>query len=198
MLREYAFLWRSAFIALDLSISAGMFLVAYWLRFHPAVGQWFKEFSEQPDLEAYLEVLPALYLILFFTNSFFRLYHPRRVSSFLQEFVDLLKSNAMAILLLMTFLFFHRSYSYSRSVTAIFAVLNPMAVFLFRLSIRITLRWLRSRGYNLRTVLIVGTGRPAQGLLHRLNKNPWTGMRVAGFVALSRERVGHSIHGVPV
>src|SRR5262249_26280435 len=139
-----------------------------------------------------------LYVILFFTNSFFRLYQPRRVSSFLEEFIDLLKSNAMAVLLLLTFMFFNRNYSYSRSIALIFSILNPLTLFLFRVTLRSGLRVLRSRGYNLRTVLIVGTGRQAQALLHRLRKNPWTGMRVAGMVSTSREMVGKVIHGAPV
>ena len=147
---------------------------------------------------AYVGAVPAIYVILFFTNSYFRLYHPRRVSKFLDELIDILKSNAVALLLLLTFFFLNREFTYSRSIVLIFAVANPAAVFLFRLAVRSGLRWLRSRGYNLRHVLIAGTGRPAQALLHRLRKNPWTGIRVVGLLSISPDRVGKVIHGVPV
>jgi Undecaprenyl-phosphate glucose phosphotransferase len=198
MLHRHANFWRSLFILVDLSVSAGVFLAAYGLRFHSPVADWLPRFPEPPPLGAYLQVLPAIYAILFITNSYFRLYHPRRVSSFLQELADILKSNAMAIVLFMAFFFANRQFSYSRSIVAMFAVLNPAAVFLFRVAVRTGLRWLRTRGYNLRHVLIAGTGRPAQALLHRLRANPWTGFRVQGLASLTAGRVGTSIHGVPV
>jgi len=198
MLREYAFLWRSLFIILELSISAGVFVLAYWLRFQPWVTAWLPTVDEQPLIEHYLRAVPAVYVILFFTNSYFRLYHPRRVSSFLEEFRDLFKSNIAAVLLLLTFFFFNRSHSYSRAIAVLFAVLNLVMSFVLRLCVRSVLRWLRSKGYNLRSVIIVGTGRLAQSLLHRFQKNHWTGVRVLGFVGLSPESVGKVIHGSPV
>ncbi|MBI4603950.1 MAG: undecaprenyl-phosphate glucose phosphotransferase [Planctomycetes bacterium] len=198
MLREHAFFWRTCFIASDLGVSAAAFLLAYALRFHPALAGWLADPREVPPFEAYLHTLPAVCGILLVTNSYFRLYQARRISKFSDELVDLLKSDAMAILLLMTFFFLNREFSYSRSIIAIFAVLNPLVVFLFRFALRTGLRLLRSRGYNLRSVLIVGTGRSAQALLHRLRRNTWTGMRVVGFVSASRERSGTTIHGVPV
>jgi Undecaprenyl-phosphate glucose phosphotransferase len=198
VLRDYAFLWRSCFIAIDLSISAGVFLVGYWVRCHPALASWFSERTDMPPFEAYAAMLPAVYVILFVTNNYFRLYQARRISRFSDELVDIMKSNAMAVILLMTFCFLNRNFSYSRSIVAIFAVLNPIAIFFFRATIRTALRLLRSRGYNLRSVLIVGTGRPAQALLHRLRRNTWTGMRVHGLVSLSPERVGSTIHDAPV
>jgi len=197
MLREYAFLWRSCFIFIDLSVSASVFLLAYWLRFSLLAG-FFPQNAEQAPFEGYLRALPAIYIILLITNSYFHLYHARRISKFVDEFIDIWKSNLMALLLLMTFFFLQRSFSYSRSTVVLFAVLNPFVVFLFRLAIRTALRLLRSRGYNLRTTLIIGTGRPAQALLHRLRRNTWTGMRVLGFVSASPGSAGKVIHGVPV
>jgi Undecaprenyl-phosphate glucose phosphotransferase len=104
----------------------------------------------------------------------------------------------MAVLLLLAYFFFHREASYSRSIVAMFALLNPAAAFLFRLAVRGGLRFLRARGRNLRAILIVGTGRTAQALLHRLRRNAWTGMRVRGLVSLSPADTGRTIHGVPV
>jgi Undecaprenyl-phosphate glucose phosphotransferase len=198
MLRRYAWLWRSLFILVDLSVSAGVFLGAYALRFHSPIEAWFPRYPERPSFDAYARALPAMYVILFVTNSYFHLYQPRRVSSFLDELVDILKSNALAIVLFMAFFFTNRNYSYSRSLVAMFAVMNPAAVFLFRVCVRTGLRWLRTRGHNLRHILIAGTGRPAQALIHKIRANPWTGLRVQGIASLTRERVGSSIHGVPV
>ncbi|MCH2372707.1 MAG: undecaprenyl-phosphate glucose phosphotransferase [Planctomycetes bacterium] len=200
MLRERGFLWRNLFATSDLTLSVSTFFACYWIRFVPPV-TWINAPSHpQPPIETYfnLRVIPAIYVCFFLTNSFFRLYHPRRISNFLDEFLGILKSNCVALLLLSAFFFLDRSMSISRGIVLLFFVLNPAALFIYRLTVRAVLRSLRSRGFNLRHVLIVGIGRPAQALIHRFHRNPWTGIRVVGSLSLAADKVGREIHGVPV
>ncbi len=197
MLREYHYVWRGAFIALDLSLSAAAFLLAYYVRFLPPVIAKYGP-DVVPAFIEYVKVLPVLCVLHWSTNTYFHLYHPRRITSFLDEFADIVKSNVTTVLLLMTFFFFNRSFSYARTIVVIFAVLNPLTLMAFRMTLRSGLRLLRSRGYNQRHILILGTGRPAQALIHRLHRNRWTGLSISGLLSLGAERVGHHIHGVPV
>ena len=197
MLRDYHYIWRALFIVCDLGLAALVFLLSYQLRFLPVVTDRFGP-ETPPQFLEYVKVLPVLMVLLWVTQTHFRLYHPRRISSFLDEFADLVKSNVMAVLLLMTFFFFNRSFSYARTIVVIFLVLNPLSLMAFRLFLRSGLRLLRSKGYNQRHILIVGTGRPAQALIHRLRRNRWTGIRIRGLVSLGTERVGATIHDVPV
>lgn len=197
MLREYPYVWRSMFIVIDLGISAFAFVGAYWLRFSAPLVDTIPT-AHVPPIAAYYEVIPAVFVCLWITNNYFKLYHPRRISSFLDELLDIVKSNGLAVLLLMTFFFFNRSFSYARSVVVIFAFLNPLGISLFRMSVRGALRFLRARGYNLRRIIIVGTGQSAQALIHRLQRNPWTGMRIRGLLSCKDEMVGRKIHGIPV
>jgi exopolysaccharide biosynthesis polyprenyl glycosylphosphotransferase len=72
---------------------------------------------------------------------------------------------------------------------------------------RSALRYFRRRGWNLRHALIVGTGRLGQSTFLRLQRNSWTGIRVAGFIeahalaqhpsalSLSKPR---EVRGIPV
>lgn len=198
MLRERALFWRTAFIVVDLTVSMAVFLASYALRLSSWCTAWLPLAGDAPPLEPYLTMLPVLCVVLFLTNSHCRLYQPRRISRLAEELWDILRSNAIALVLLLAVFFFARQFSYSRSMILIFAALNPMAVFLFRAGIRLGLRALRSGGRNLRWIVVVGTGRAAQSLLHRLRRNPWTGIRVMGLVSLSPARVGSSIHGCPV
>ncbi len=198
MLREYSFIWRLLFVLTDLTISAGAFLACYRLRFEPPLLWWFPTLHPRPPMEAYIKVLPLVYLVVFFANNSFRLYHPRRVNSFADEFVGIVKSNCLVLLLLMAFFYMDRSFSYSRSIALLFLALNPICLFLFRVAVRTTLRRVRTRGHNLRHVLVVGTGRQAQQLLHRFRRNLWTGLRVIGVVSLRASRVGSVIHRTPV
>ena len=198
MLREHSFIWRILFVLADLTIAAGTFLACYYLRFEPPIIWWFPALHAKPPFEAYLKVVPLIYLLVFFANNSFRLYHPRRVSSFGRELVGLVKSSCLVLLLLMAFFYMDRSFSYSRSIALLFLLLNPICLFLFRVVVRSILRGIRTRGYNLRHVLVVGTGRRAQELLHRFRRNLWTGLRAIGVVSLGAERVGSVLHRVPV
>jgi len=112
MLREYHYVWRGAFIALDLSLSAAAFLLAYYVRFLPPVIAKYGP-DVVPAFIEYVKVLPVLCVLHWSTNTYFHLYHPRRITSFLDEFADIVKSNVTTVLLLMTFFFFNRSFSYA-------------------------------------------------------------------------------------
>lgn len=52
-----------------------------------------------------------------------------------------------------------------------------------RTSFRIALRWMRSRGWNLRHAAIIGTGRLGQIVDHTLERNSWTGIEVTHFIS---------------
>ena len=125
MLREYSFIWRLLFVLTDLTVSAGAFLACYRLRFEPPLIWWFPTQHPRPPLEAYLKVLPLVYLVVFFSNNYFRLYQPRRLNSFNDEFVRIVKSNCLVLLLLMAFFYMDRSFSYSRSIALCFLALTP-------------------------------------------------------------------------
>ncbi len=198
MLRRHEGIWRTLFMASDVAISLGVFSLAYFLRFNPPVSRWSPPVGPVPPLRDYLGLLPVLGLLLLITNGSQRLYVPRREGSFITELAGLVKSTVLAVVLLTAFLFFDRSRSYARGIVAIFAVLNPAAAFAFRVAVRSALRFARRRGRNLRHVVVVGTGRTAQALTHRIRRNPWTGLRIIGLVAERPDRAGRTIHDLPV
>jgi Undecaprenyl-phosphate glucose phosphotransferase len=52
-----------------------------------------------------------------------------------------------------------------------------------RLSFRTLVRWLRRRGFNQRHVAVIGVGRLGQVVTRTLERNSWTGIRVAYFLS---------------
>ncbi len=198
MLRRHHRLWRTVFAVFDVTLSMGAFLAAYHLRFHPAVTAHFPLQAPIPPLTQYVRILPVLALILLISNTSLRLYVPRREGPLATELADILKATVLILVLLTAFLFFERSQSYARGIIGIFAILNPLAAFALRASIRGALRFVRRRGYNLRHALLIGTGRAAQALIHRIRRNPWTGLRIVGLIGDRAEPLGRRIHGVPV
>lgn len=63
------------------------------------------------------------------------------------------------------------------------AVLLPTMLGMERASFRLLLRALRRRGWNLRHVAIIGTGRLGQITCRTLDRNSWTGINVSYFIA---------------
>ena len=64
--------------------------------------------------------------------------------------------------------------------------------------LRLALRWLRRRGYNLRHVCIVGAGELAREVVTRLREAPWSGLVVRALYDDAPRLAGTSIEGVPV
>lgn len=62
-------------------------------------------------------------------------------------------------------------------------VLLPISLSVERALFRLGLRSLRRRGWNLRHVVIIGTGRVAQIVARTFERNSWTGIKVRAFVS---------------
>src|SRR6478672_11227316 len=90
------------------------------------------------------------------------------------------------------------SDSYSRVWVASSAAAGLLVHAALRIALRVALRWLRRRGYNLRHVCIVGAGELAREVVTRLRQAPWTGLVVHALYDDTPALAGSSIEGVPV
>jgi exopolysaccharide biosynthesis polyprenyl glycosylphosphotransferase len=70
----------------------------------------------------------------------------------------------------------------SRLLLAVFGVVNFVFLATEKITLRLTSRYVRSRGYNFRTVLLVGTGQKAAQLGKFLEARPYWGFRVLGYL----------------
>jgi len=73
------------------------------------------------------------------------------------------------------------SEMFSRSVLLPWVFVTPAAMIGVHLAVRIGLRWLRERGRNYRTAVIVGAGDLGRRLSGQIAANPWLGLRAEGF-----------------
>ncbi len=56
----------------------------------------------------------------------------------------------------------------------------PVLLGLWRIGVRISLRWARAHGFNTRTLAIAGSGDLARHVARTVARNPWMGFRVVG------------------
>jgi putative colanic acid biosynthesis UDP-glucose lipid carrier transferase len=70
---------------------------------------------------------------------------------------------------------------FSRMVVGSWILLVPSIQLGLRLLVYLVLKWMRTRGSNLRTVVIAGAGDLGQRLARNIITSPWLGLRLIGF-----------------
>lgn len=143
-------------------------------------------------------LIVPLYLVLY---GIFHLYTPKRVLGRRREFANILKANIIGLFVITMTLFLGSKndylYNFSRTMVALFFVINVAAETAERAVIRLTLRTMRSKGYNQKHILLVGYSRAAEAFIDRVANNPEWGYQVRGILDENREW-GTEYRGVKV
>ncbi|MBI5510091.1 MAG: undecaprenyl-phosphate glucose phosphotransferase [Deltaproteobacteria bacterium] len=126
------------------------------------------------------------------------LYVSRRSRGVAAEFFDVSRTSFIAFMVLVTLAYFSRDERFSRGILVLWALLSVLVVGLARVASRVALGSVRSRGYNLRHVIIVGTGDLARRVASLIRQQGSLGMRAVGVVAPNTERAKTKIGNLPV
>lgn len=181
---SYAFSWYFRFAIVPKAIEI-------W----PALERLFRYNKSASDIyfSAMIFVVPA-YIILYFI---FNLYTAKRVQSRKYEFYNIVKANLVGSAGFMVILYYIREENFSRAVIFIFCVTNIVAETVFRNAVRYFLRNIRTKGFNLRHVLLVGYSRAAEEYIERIRVNPQLGYVIRGILDDNVER-GTQYKGIKV
>jgi len=162
---------------------------AYLLRFHT-------DLFSAPEPYLFRDYLLAWLLILLVWAVVFELldlYRPRRISSRWSETVDIVKGSGLALLIFLGVIFLLRDIILSRIVVILFWIFSVALLNLSHVAVREGLRFLRSKGYNLRRILVIGSPVQAQQLVHKLTWHRHLGLRVIGVYLIP----GDGCHDLP-
>ncbi len=204
MLKERARIIASGILSLDLALVSVAFVVSHAVRDRllPELG-W--SATGLHDLRLYLPLLAVALPIFAVCFWLFGLYQSHRTQSLVAEIFSIGKSAAVAggLLTLAIFLFrlddrFLGVDRFSRLWLGLFGAGAFVLLVAEKLGIRLLARRLRARGYNYRTLLIVGAGKAAAGVLEALSEHRFWGYRVLGL--LGEEGAGQptEVAGHPV
>lgn len=136
--------------------------------------------GDMPERYAHLTLAAGLMHALLQANG------PRsyRGGQFMRLASALLSRWVQVLVIGMLWLFVTKtSGEHSRAWSLIWAILSPLLLLGHRGFIYTTLRYLRSRGYNVRHIVVVGTGATISYLLSRLGPARWTGYRILAFIS---------------
>lgn len=156
--------------ALDVLCIALLFLIACMI--------WGLDWSNARML---LTLFAGVSFYLFFA-SVFDLYRSWRVHSLWEEFQVLFYTLAAAVLGMLLLAYATKtSGTFSRLTIFTWWLMLPFGLLLIRAVVRGVLKHYREKGYNTRSVAIVGTGRVAQELAAEIVTNEWMGLKIVGY-----------------
>ena len=192
MLHRHGEVFRSLMMVSDLALVAAAWFFAYGVRFHSFLDAPQGIPSPSEYSLALLGLLPIYGLVLQRQG----VYRPKRLGSFWTEAVEIFWSTTLALVLALSLSFFFRSFSFSRVVVGVFALLVPTALMGLRIGVRTSLRIARRRGFNRRFGLVVGGGRLAHEMIRRIHDHPSSGLHVVGLIADATAE--SAPHGIPL
>ncbi len=215
MLKQRHNLFVTLFALLDIGAVCAASFGAWALRVRrfgqPWPGEWESYFKDSLVLFA----VP----IVIFNMVLFRLYKPRRDRALLGEAGQVMKVAFMSSMLIIVALWAVGSSQLGMSgpipeaqrtlgwrlatdpfrfQITMFTALLPLIVGGQRVIVRLALRFMRRRGWNMRHVAIVGVGRLGQITARTLARNSWTGIRVAYFISHHDQTARGSCMQLPV
>jgi exopolysaccharide biosynthesis polyprenyl glycosylphosphotransferase len=184
MLKQKAKVIARIVYGVDLALTTLAFFAAFFVRdmLLPALVP-----SRFPTglfpLSEYLKIYPivlVIWSILLFT---YESYHSHRTIPLTREALTTIRVVGVGTVLLATLAYLLPLRQLSRSWFVLFAVMSALLMVAEKILVRVIARWVRSKGLNYRTVLIVGTGRRATDIAHLIADHQYWGYKILGFVS---------------
>jgi len=207
MLKERARLLNVSVFGIDLALVAVAFIAAHWVRSVVLPSLAHGSFpGELYALRFYLPLLPVALSVWGLLLLRFRRYRSHRTTPLLREAWEVVQVSGAATVTFTLLLYVLRldermlpQDRVSRAWLLLFATLACLLLLAEKVLLRVVARYVRSRGLNYRTLLLVGTGPSAQALARTIFEHAWWGFRLIGCVEVD-EGVGGRRHvgGLPV
>lgn len=195
MLKQQHQLFVGLFATADAVVVTGASVGAWAIRRAAIPHGWMPQHLVEYPKEAL--VLISVPIVLMSLQSF-GLYKARRDRSLVNEAYQIVKASIAAMLAILAAVYvldlsvfrldlptvhlFGATLDAGRVQLGALTILLPVCLVAHRFVLRTLLRTLRMRGWNLRHVVIIGTGRLGQIVARTLDRNAWTGLKVGYFI----------------
>jgi exopolysaccharide biosynthesis polyprenyl glycosylphosphotransferase len=184
MLKQKARLIARIVYLADLALTSVAFFAAFYLRnlIFPKLAPGTFPTGLFP-LSEYLKVYPLVLIIWSVLLFTYHSYHSHRTVPLTREVITTIRVVIAGNVLLATIAYLLPLRQLSRAWLILFAIFSALFLIIEKVALRIIARFVRSKGLNYRTVLIVGTGRRATDLAHVLEGHKYWGYKILGFVS---------------
>lgn len=178
MIKDNQKVFNRLLVLLDACITAVSFILSYLIKFYILTDGPGPGVLPLGDYISLLLFIVPGYVLLYYRCN---VYSPKRTVRKRFEIYGIVQANTIGIAALIIVLYMIvKEINYSRSVMVIFYVVNIILTSTFRVVLRDGLRKMRSKGYNLKHILLVGYSRAAEEYINRILDNPQWGYVVCG------------------
>ena len=196
MLKKHGQLFLTTVVFFDSIVITFSWLAAFYIHFKTSFGPLPRHST--PDIEIYLLALIPVLIVFMSSIRVCGLYQPQRGKSLSENFFNIIKVTSLSILVLAAVTFFYREGSFSRFVMVYFFFLTTSLMAVSHLLVHIVLKKIRSHGFNVRHVLIAGTGDLAQSLSEKISLHSEYGFNIIGYLTAHTEEINNELGGVRV
>lgn len=177
MIKENQKVLNGLNVVTDALLAFAAIIPAYILRFYV--------FSGEPDhmvLSYYIRAALCLTPLFLMIYALLGLYESFRSREYIRELERIIAANLAVVGLFTVFLYVIKDIHISRWVIAFYFCLATLLVSLKRLLLRHILRSYRTQGYNLKHVLVVGSGHAAVSYRQAVEADPSLGYDIVGCI----------------
>ena len=190
MLKEKARLFRRIYVILDLLVTVISLLVALLVRLSFDLSD--------VSFEIFKKVFPILYFALplwYLLLRFNGMYESHRTNTTWKVCWIATKSIGEGITLIILAAYLLKTAPISRSVLFLFGVVNVLLLVVEKALLKEVLHAIREKGYNFRTVLIVGSGIRAMSVAKKIVSHKEWGLQIFGFLSQDPTDLGRMLEG---
>ncbi len=184
MLKQKARLIARVVYLIDLALTSAAFFIAFFVRdvILPHIDPQHFPTGLFP-LAEYLKIYPLILIVWSVLLFTYHSYHSHRTIPLTAEAVTTVRVIVVGNILLATVAYLIPMRQLSRVWFVLFGVLSAIFLLTEKILVRVIARYVRSKGLNYRTVLIVGTGRRATDIARMIAGHKFWGYKILGFVS---------------
>ena len=197
-MKKYAHLAVFVLVLADVLAVIAAWSTAFFLRFNVDIIPVIKAY---PTFPHYLSFVPIVLVFWLAAARLLDLYGPQLSRSLRARAWNAWKAATLSLVLLTALTFFYREFPFarfSRVVMAYYWIIVTVYAVIARTLAQTVLKNIRRRGYEVRRILIAGTGELGVDLGGRMRANEVLGIEVVGYLTDREKEVGSLISGVPV
>jgi exopolysaccharide biosynthesis polyprenyl glycosylphosphotransferase len=184
MLKQKARFIARVVYFVDLALTSAAFFAAFFIRnvVLPIAAPHYFPTGLFP-LPEYLKVYPIVLIIWSVLLFAYHSYHSHRTVPITREALTVLRVVLVGNIILATLAYLLPLRQLSRAWFVLFGVLSAVFLLVEKLMLRVLARYVRAKGLNYRTILIVGTGRRALEVARMVTEHKYWGYKILGFVS---------------
>ncbi len=179
MIRENQRLLNILLVLIDIVVISLALFIAWFIRFKTTL---FGVGVDNWRLNQYLLSLAFIIIVYTILNYFFGLYSPQRTINITNETKQIVKINIIGLLIIITALYIIEVNVYSRYLLAMFALFSTTFMIIERYFFRSFLRYVRSKGFNVKYMLVIGAGDLGEKFANKIGENFYIGYNIIGFL----------------